>query len=67
MGCVSYSRVLGKGIIRNPYLEPSFGTHRLCDVGQDSSLSESWFSPLRKKDINFPSSDYPVGLLWEII
>lgn len=70
--CIGNSRVLGERKIKSHGLlgtcpGPIFGPHKLCDLRQDSSLSESWFSPLQNKDINFLPSNYPIGLLWEII
>lgn len=71
---MGYSRTLGTGVIKSRAL---LGTYvpgsslaarpQLCGLRQDSSLSESWFSPLQNKDINFLPSNYPIGLLWEII
>ena len=65
VGYISYSRILGQGmIVFGAQLWPA---PRLCGLRQDSSLSESWFSPLQNKGINFPSTNYPIGLLWEIM
>lgn len=58
---------MSHGLLGTCVLGPTLAPHKLCDLRQDSSLSESWFPPLQNKDINFLPSNYPIGLLWEIV